>query len=64
MKCSRDDIILLLEFTSFWDHEIHIHINFWRFVCKNQGVGMSDYVYWNRRVHEHDEHMNGESIIL
>jgi len=65
MRCGWDNIILLLELTLCWDHEIHIHMSFLWVVCKNLRC-------WNillcllnyRWIHEYDERENGESMVL
>ena len=43
MRCGWDDVILLLELTLYWDHEIHM--SFGKLFARIQGVGMSYYAY-------------------
>ena len=65
MRCGWDDVVLLLELTLCWDHEIHIHMSFWWVICKNSRCCnilqcLLNYMW----VHECNEHMNSESMIL
>jgi len=65
MRCGWNDVALLLELTLCWDHEIHIPMSFWWVVCKNSRcwndlLCLLNYMW----VHECDERMNGEYMML
>ena len=46
MTSDWGDVVLLLEWTLCWDHEIHIHMSLGGLFARIQDVGMSCYAYW------------------
>ena len=61
----EDVVVLRLEFTLCWHHEIHIHMSFCWVLCKhsrcyNVLLCLLNYMW----IHECDERMNGEPMML